>query len=135
MLELKDIAYAVKDEPTGKKQNILKDVNLRFDDGTISVITGPNGSGKSTLIKILMGFEKPTSGKILFNGEDITGISVTERAKKRLYHCLSAARKVQGHNRKEIARALVRQEAGYRRDVRVPFFRRALCPQLYRPRR
>ena len=82
MLELKDIAYAVKDEPTGKKQNILKDVNLRFDDGTISVITGPNGSGKSTLIKILMGFEKPTSGKILFNGEDITGISVTERAKK-----------------------------------------------------
>ncbi len=82
MLELKDIAYAVKDEPTGKKQSILKDVNLRFDDGTISVITGPNGSGKSTLIKILMGFEKPTSGKILFNGEDITGISVTERAKK-----------------------------------------------------
>ena len=82
MLELKDIAYAVKDEQTGKKQNILKDVNLRFDDGTISVITGPNGSGKSTLIKILMGFEKPTSGKILFNGEDITGISVTERAKK-----------------------------------------------------
>ena len=57
-------------------------MNLRFDDGTISVITGPNGSGKSTLIKILMGFEKPTSGKILFNGEDITGISVTERAKK-----------------------------------------------------
>ena len=82
MLELKDIAYAVKDEPTGKKQSILKDVNLRFDDGTISVITGPNGSGKSTLIKILMGFEKPTSGKILFNGEDITGISVTERKKK-----------------------------------------------------
>lgn len=82
MLELKDIAYAVKDGQTGRKQNILKDVNLRFEDGTISVITGPNGSGKSTLIKILMGFEKPTSGKILFNGEDITGISVTERARK-----------------------------------------------------
>lgn len=82
MLELRDIAYTVKDEQTGRKQDILKDVNLRFENGTISVITGPNGSGKSTLIKILMGFEKPTSGEILFNGEDITGISVTERAQK-----------------------------------------------------
>lgn len=82
MLELKDIGYTVKDEQTGRKQDILKGVDLRFQDGTISVITGPNGSGKSTLIKILMGFERPTSGKILFNGEDITGISVTERARK-----------------------------------------------------
>lgn len=82
MLELKDIAYAVKDEPTGKKQNILKDVNLRFDDGTISVITGPNGSGKSTLIKLIMGFERPTAGKVLFNGEDITQLGVTERARR-----------------------------------------------------
>ena len=118
-----------------KKQNILKDVNLRFDDGTISVITGPNGSGKSTLIKILMGFEKPTSGKILFNGEDITGISVTERAKKGFTIAFQQPVRFKGITVKKIARALVRQEAGYRRDVRVPFFRRALCPQLYRPRR
>ena len=80
MLELKNIGYTVKDE-SGKKQDILKGVNLTFDKG-ISVITGPNGSGKSTLIKILMGFEKPTSGQILFGGEDITGMSVTARAKK-----------------------------------------------------
>ena len=80
MLELKNIGYTVKDE-AGRKQDILKGVNLSFDKG-ISVITGPNGSGKSTLIKILMGFEKPTSGQILFGGEDITGMSVTDRAKK-----------------------------------------------------
>ena len=82
MLELKNVCYSVKDEQTGKKQDILKNVNLSFRDGEISVITGPNGSGKSTLIKILMGFEKPTSGRIYFNGENITGISVTERARK-----------------------------------------------------
>ena len=82
MLELKDLGYAVTDERTGRKQDILTGVDLCFKDGTISVITGPNGSGKSTLIKILMGFERPTSGKILFDGEDITGISVTERARK-----------------------------------------------------
>ena len=82
MLELKDISYSVKDEVTGKPQDILKNIDLTFDDAAISVITGPNGSGKSTLIKILMGFEKPTSGQILFNGEDITPLGVTERARK-----------------------------------------------------
>lgn len=82
MLELKNISYSVRDEATGAVQNILKDVDLTFDDGAISVITGPNGSGKSTLIRILMGFVRPTSGTILFNGEDVTDLSVTERARK-----------------------------------------------------
>ena len=82
MLELKDISYSVRDEVHGKRQAILDHVNLTFDDAAIRVITGPNGSGKSTLIKILMGFEKPTTGRILFNGEDITALSVTERARK-----------------------------------------------------
>lgn len=81
MLELKNICYSVKDEQTGKRQDILKNVNLNFQSGEISVITGPNGSGKSTLIKILMGFEKPTLGTICFDGKDITGMSITERAK------------------------------------------------------
>lgn len=82
MLELKNISYSVKDEASGKKQDILKNVSLAFEDRAISVITGPNGSGKSTLIRILMGIAKPTSGKIVFNGEDITGLSITERAQK-----------------------------------------------------
>ena len=82
MLELKNIGYSVKDETSGKRQSILEGVNLTFGDGAITVITGPNGSGKSTLIKLLMGIEKPTSGKIYFNGEDITDCSVTERARK-----------------------------------------------------
>lgn len=82
MLELKNICYSVKDETSGKKQDILKNVSLCFEDGAISVITGPNGSGKSTLIKILMGIQKPTSGQIIFNGEDITEMTITERARK-----------------------------------------------------
>ena len=82
MLELKNIFYSVRDESTGKEQEILKDVSLTFDDASINVITGPNGSGKSTLVKILMGFVHPTSGTILFNGEDVTELSVTERARK-----------------------------------------------------
>lgn len=81
MLELKNISYSVKDENTGRMQEILKDVELTFEDKGINVITGPNGSGKSTLIKLVMGFERPTEGKVLFNGNDITELGVTERAR------------------------------------------------------
>ncbi|MDE7043663.1 MAG: ATP-binding cassette domain-containing protein, partial [Acetatifactor sp.] len=53
---------------------------LTFEDHTFIAITGPNGGGKSTLAKLIMGIEKPTSGRILFNGTDITDMSITERA-------------------------------------------------------
>lgn len=80
MLELKNICFSVKEK--GKTKEILKNINLKIDDDKFFVITGPNGSGKSTLAKIIMGINKPTEGKIVFNGEDITDLSVSERAKK-----------------------------------------------------
>ena len=79
MLELKNISFDVTDEKGDKE--ILKDVNLSIDNNKFVVITGPNGSGKSTLAKIIAGIEKPTSGKIFFDGTDITDMSITERAK------------------------------------------------------
>ena len=79
MLELKDICFSVREN--GKTKNILKNVNLTIEDDKFMVVTGPNGSGKSTLAKVIMGINKPTSGKIIFNGKDITNLSVTERAK------------------------------------------------------
>lgn len=79
MLELKNISFSAEGE-NGVKE-ILKDVSLKIDDGFV-VITGPNGSGKSTLAKIIAGIIKPTEGKILLDGEDITELSITERAKK-----------------------------------------------------
>lgn len=79
MLELKNISFSAEGE-NGEKE-ILKNINLKIDDG-FSVITGPNGSGKSTLAKIIAGIITPTSGQILLDGEDITGLTITERAKK-----------------------------------------------------
>ncbi len=79
MLELKDIVFTVE-TPEGKK-NILDGVNLKIGDG-FTAFTGPNGGGKSTLAKIIAGIYTPTSGKILYNGEDITDLSITERARK-----------------------------------------------------
>lgn len=79
MLELKNISFNVADEK-GEK-DIITDVSLTLQDGKFLVITGPNGGGKSTLAKLIMGIEKPTGGKILWNGTDITDMSITDRAK------------------------------------------------------
>lgn len=79
MLELVNLSFKVDDD--GTKKEILNDVSLTLEDGKFLVITGPNGGGKSTLAKLIMGIEKPTGGKILWNGTDITNMSITERAK------------------------------------------------------
>ncbi len=81
MIELNSVSFSAVDAPTGNVKNILKNINLTFPKGKITVITGHNGSGKSTLIKLIMGLIKPTEGKIAYNGEDITNLSVTQRAK------------------------------------------------------
>lgn len=80
MLELQNLSFQVSDDSEGRKE-IIKDLNLTFEDHTFIAITGPNGGGKSTLAKLIMGIEKPTAGKILFNGTDITDLTITERAK------------------------------------------------------
>lgn len=77
MLKLKNICFFAEGE-NGNRE-ILKNVSLDIDEGFIA-ITGPNGGGKSTLAKIIAGIIKPTSGRIIFDGTDITDLSVTERA-------------------------------------------------------
>lgn len=79
MLELKNICFEVPEDSSSKE--ILRDLSLTIAENKFIVITGPNGSGKSTLAKLIAGIEKPTSGQILFNGEDITDRSITERAR------------------------------------------------------
>ncbi len=79
MLELKNICFSAESE-NGEKQ-ILKDISMTIDNGFIA-ITGPNGGGKSTLAKIIAGIIKPTSGQILLDREDITDLTITERANR-----------------------------------------------------
>lgn len=80
MLELKDVRFSVTDEK-GQLKNIINGINLKIDEGKFVAITGPNGSGKSTLAKLIVGIIKPTSGQILYNCQDITEMSITDRAK------------------------------------------------------
>ncbi len=83
MLELRNISFQVPDEKAknAKEIGILDNVSMTLEDNKFVVITGPNGGGKSTLAKIIAGIEKPTSGQILWDGQDITNMSITDRAK------------------------------------------------------
>ena len=75
MLELKKITFSADDK------TILRDVDLVVPDGQLMAITGPNGGGKPTLARIIAGIEQPDSAQILWNGQDITGLNITERAR------------------------------------------------------
>ena len=77
MLELQHICYDV--EQDGEDKGILRDIDLTIDERFVA-ITGPNGGGKSTLAKIIAGIYTPPSGRSLLDGEDITGLDITQRA-------------------------------------------------------
>lgn len=78
MLELKNISWSL---PNGGRE-VIKDISLSIPQGKLVVVTGPNGGGKTTLAKIIAGIATPDSGKILLEGEDITLLDITERAKR-----------------------------------------------------
>ena len=77
MIELRDVCWST---PEGRQ--ILDHINLKIRDNRLTAISGPNGGGKTTLARILMGMDQPSSGKILLDGQDITGLDVTERASR-----------------------------------------------------
>ena len=76
MLQLEHLAWTI---PGGNE--IIKDITLRLDTGRLVVVTGPNGGGKTTLAKLIAGIQVPSAGSILFDGQDITDLDVTARAK------------------------------------------------------
>ncbi len=80
MLELKQVSFDVSAD--GQEKEIIRGIDLTIPDNKLVVVTGPNGGGKSTLARLIAGIEMPTGGQILLDGEDITGLSVTERARR-----------------------------------------------------
>ena len=78
MLEIRNLSFAVIEE--GREKEIIHALNLTVENGKFVVITGPNGSGKSTLARLIMGIERPIAGQILLDGQDITELSITQRA-------------------------------------------------------
>lgn len=106
MLELQNISYETED---GKL--ILDHINAKIEDHFV-VITGPNGSGKSTLAKVIAGILKPTQGKILFNGEDITDWTITERANGGISYAFQQPVRFKGLTVKDLMSLAAGKEAG-----------------------
>ena len=80
MLELQNVSFMVGEVGDGRE--IVRDISLSIPDGRTVVVTGPNGGGKSTLARLVAGIERPTSGRIILDGEDITDLSITDRARR-----------------------------------------------------
>ncbi len=94
MLELKNICFSARGESDDVE--ILRNIDLTIPTGKFIVITGPNGGGKSTLAKVIMGVEQPTEGRIYLDGEDVTDLSVTERAKRGISYGFQAPPRFKG---------------------------------------
>ncbi|MEG0217012.1 MAG: ATP-binding cassette domain-containing protein [Raoultibacter sp.] len=103
MLELKGVSFEVPlKEDSSKTKRIIDDLSIVIDDDKFTVITGPNGGGKSTLAKLIMGIEMPTSGRIFFDGSDITELDIAGRAKLGIGYGFQQPARFKGMNVKKL---------------------------------
>ena len=99
MFEIQGVTLKIEGD---KGVEILKDINLTFLDKKIYVVTGPNGGGKSSLAKLIMGIYSPTSGKLLLNGEEITTMTITDRASMGIGYAFQSPPRFKGIKVKEL---------------------------------
>ena len=125
MLELKNVTFGVEDADSTKE--IIRGVSFVVPDEQFVVITGPNGGGKSTLARLIMGIEKPSSGQILLDGQDITALGITERARLGISFALQQPVRFKGIQVVDLLRLAARR-------LRVPLRGRPLRARLHQPR-
>ena len=101
MLELKNLCFSVTDDNNTDKE-IINNISLTIEDNKFIAITGPNGGGKSTLAKLIAGIYTPTSGRIIFDGTDITEMSITERARMGISFAFQAPVRFKGITVKDL---------------------------------
>ena len=109
MLELRHVSYDVDENDSNKE--ILKDISLTVDSRRFVAVTGPNGGGKSTLAKIIAGIYIPTEGEILFNGQNITHMGITERAKNGIGYAFQTPVRFKGITVKDLLSIATGQKA------------------------
>lgn len=124
MLELKNLRLTAEDGQG--KVDILKDVSLSVADGEFLVITGPNGGGKTSLAKTVMGLMQPSSGQIFWNGEEVTNLSITERARRGISYGFQQPPRFKGLKVRDLLAIAGRKGAGARRGVFLPHEGRTL---------
>ncbi|MDU1442357.1 MAG: ATP-binding cassette domain-containing protein [Clostridium cochlearium] len=129
MLDIQNVGLKV--EENGEEITILDNINLNIEEGKIYVITGPNGGGKTTLSKLLMGIRKPSSGKIIFNGENITNLDINERAKLGIGYAFQQPVRFKGIKVKELLEIAAKADEKKDLDLCKVLLDVGLCPQDY----
>lgn len=126
MLELQHISYEVD----GNKE-ILHDINLTVNE-RLWPFTGPNGGGKPTLAKVIAGIYTPTSGRILLDGDDITNLSITDRAKLGVSYAFQQPVRFKGLRVRDLLSLAAGKNTTINDALRIPFGSRPMCARLYR---
>ena len=126
MLELDKIVLKFKADD--HELTALKEISLHFETGKIYVITGPNGSGKSSLARVIMGIHRPGSGRVIFDGEDITGLGITERPRKGIGYAFQHPARFKGLRVADILEIAMRN--GEHNDCHY-LSELGLCPEDY----
>ena len=108
MLKLQNVVWNIQDG-----EQIIQDISYTAQQGRLVVITGPNGGGKTTLAKLVAGLEKPTSGKIYLNNEDITDCDITQRAKKGIAYAFQQPVRFKGITIQELLELAAGKELSY----------------------
>lgn len=129
MLELRHIYW---DTPEGR--TVLKDISLTIADSGITVITGPNGGGKSTLMKLIVGIGRPASGRIFFQGEDITELDVTERARMGISYAFQQPVRFKGLTVRDLIETAAGKEALSDEELCSLLTKVGLCAKDYQDR-
>lgn len=124
MIELQNIKLVKNNK------KILDNINLTIEDNRTTVITGPNGSGKSTLMKVIVGIEQITSGKIFYNGEDITNTSITDRANKGISYAMQQPVRFKGITVKDLFK-LASKNCATNEALHTALSNVGLCPKNY----
>jgi len=128
MLEINNLSYRVNGEDG--EVNILRDISLTVEDKKFIVVTGPNGGGKTSLARAVMGIYQPTGGSIFWNGEDITRLSVTERARRGISYGFQQPPRFKGM--KVRACSMLRQERKLSHDSACSYLTKVgLCARDY----
>ncbi len=124
MLELMNVSLKIGED----RFEVLKNISLKMDEKKLYVLTGPNGGGKSSLAKLIMGIEKPTEGRIFLDGEDITDLSVTDRARKGIGYAFQHPPRFKGISVKEMLKLAMNETGEPMRDL---LLRVGLCARDY----
>ena len=126
MLELRNVQF------TAGSANIVQDVSLTIPEGRFVVITGPNGGGKTTLAKLIMGLQQPTGGAIIWNGEDVTNMSITERAQRGISYGFQAPPRFKGIRVSDLLRLAAGKEKNLSIDQCCTYLTKVgLCARDY----